>query len=187
MQQPIIGLGREGRGDRVERLFYIFVELCLLRAKPQDLPVSVFLLLITALLGLLTGTLAAMESFGGVAVALTAQLMDTLLLLGLLMAALRLAGRAARFLQTGSALCGTGVLINMASIPAQLLIPDDPSTAAGGDLWVLVYLILIGWALVVMGHIIRHAFELPLWAGIFAALNYFLIITWLIQDVFDLG
>jgi hypothetical protein len=165
----------------VGRLLNLFVDICLLRAGPQQLPASGFLLLVTALLGLLSGTVVIVASFGGVFPALQAQLLDLLLLLGLLRAGLVARGRQARFLQSAIALLGSGVVINLLVMPLQLAIGDDPAGSTIGGLAVLLYLALLLWSMVVMGHILHHAFNIHLTGGIVLSLGYFLFVNWLVQ------
>ncbi len=142
-----------------------------------------FLLVASALIGLATGTVVIAETFGGLANALSAQLLDLLLLLGLLRGGLGILGKEARFLQTGTAMFGTGALINLVTMPIQLLVDSNPSGSFMHDLGALLYIVLIIWAVVILGHILRNAFEIRLWGGILIALNYFLLINWLIQTL----
>ena len=168
------------------QLLNTFVDICLLRSGPQQLPSSSFLLALTALLGLVTGTLVIVESFGALGIALSAQFLDLLLLLSLLWVGLQLTGRGGRFLQTGAALCGSAVLINLVTMPIQLLVSDDPAGSLLTEFGVLAYILMVIWALVVVGHIVRHAFEIRLGGGILVALGYFLCVNWLVQSIFPL-
>ena len=171
----------------VGQLLNAFVDICLLRTGPQQLPSSVFLLSLTVLLGLMTGTLAVVESFGSLEVAAGAQLMDLMLLLSLLWIGLRLTGKGGRFFQTGAALCGSGTLINLVAMPLQLVVSGDPAGSLIKELGVLVYLFLIIWALVVAGHILRHAFEIRLVGGVLLAIGYFLLVNLLVQNMFPVA
>ncbi|HXK56931.1 MAG: hypothetical protein KDI74_05210 [Gammaproteobacteria bacterium] len=169
------------------RLLNVFVDICLLRAGPQDLPGSHFLVLLTASLSLLTGTLVIVGTFGSLDTALAAQLLDILLLLGLLRLVLQLTGKSARFPQTASALFGSGVLINLVTMPLQLLGSADSPASSGGGLSGLFYLALVIWALVIVGHIIRHTLEIRIAAGIAIALGYFLIVNYIVQSLFTVA
>ncbi|MCP4283322.1 MAG: hypothetical protein GY792_02545 [Gammaproteobacteria bacterium] len=169
------------------RLLNVFVDICLLRTGPQDLPGSAFLVLLTATLSLLTGTIVIVETFGSLANALTAQLLDILLLLGLLRLLLQAKGKSARFMQTASALFGSGVLINLVTMPLQLVASGDSSGSTANDLIGLFYLVFIIWAIVIVGHIIRHALEIRMVSGIVIALGYFLIANYIIQSLFTVG
>jgi hypothetical protein len=169
------------------RLLNVFVDICLLRAGPQDLPASSFLVLVTALLSLLTGTLVIVGTFGSLDTALAAQLLDILLLLGLLKLGLQLTDKSARYLQTAAALFGSGALINLVTMPLQLLESGDPRVSTASELSGLFYLVLIIWALVVVGHIVRHALGIRMAAGIMIALGYFLIVNYIVQSLFTVA
>jgi len=166
------------------RLLNVFVDICLLRAGPQDLPGSGFLVLLTALLSLLTGTLVIVGNFGSLGTALAAQLLDILVLLGLLRVVLQFTGKSARFLQTASALFGSGALINLVTIPLQLLDSGDAAASSAVGLSGLFYLVVVIWALVIVGHIVRQALEIGMAAGITIALSYFLIVNYIVQSLF---
>lgn len=181
--EPLFQFGDQGLG----RLLNVFVDICLLRAGPQDLPGSSFLLMVTALLSLLTGTLVVVGTFGSLGAALAAQSLDILLLLGLLKLLLQINSKPARFQQTAIALLGTGVLINLVAMPLQLIAPGDPSANVATELSGLLYLFLLVWALVIVGHIIRHAIEIKLANGIALALIYFLAVNFLVESLFTVG
>jgi hypothetical protein len=72
-------------------------------------------------------------------------------------------------------------------MPTQLMIGPDPATAPLGDLGVLLFLILVVWGLVVIGHILRHTFGIRLANGCLIAMGYFLLINWLVQALFVTG
>jgi hypothetical protein len=171
----------------VGKLLNLFVDICLLRAGPQALPASSLLLLLTALAGLLSGALVIVSSFAGMGVALGAQVLDLLLIAGLLRVVLAMKGLQARFLQTASALFGCGVVINLATMPVQLMADQQDSGSLSGDLGVVLYLFLLLWALVVVAHILRHALEIRFVAGLLLSLGYFLIVNWLVQLIFPVA
>ena len=166
------------------RLLNLFVDICLFRAGPQELPASPFLLWLTAALNLLTGTLVIVDMFGGAGQALLAQLLDMALMLGLLRAALTALGKGARFLQSASALLGAGTFINLITMPLQLTVGDNPSASLFGELAALLYLALILWALLVTAHILRHTLAIRFGAAVLVALGYFFMVNWLIQLLF---
>ena len=167
------------------KLLNLFVDICLLRAGPQDLPAARFLLWLTGVTSLITGTLVIVQGLGGLGRALLAQMLDLALMLGLLRALLTVTRRQARFLQTATALLGSGTFLNLVTMPLQLTMGRDASASPFGELAALLYLLLIVWALLVMGHILRHALEIRLAAANLAALGYFFLINLLIQMLFS--
>jgi hypothetical protein len=185
----MIGEGaRLGRDDRergsLNRLLVLFLEICLLRKGPQDVPSSPFLVAVTALLGLVTGVIALRGSFGGAWQAFLAQLIDLLLLTLLVFAGLRFLGRPGRLYQALAAFFGCGVLINLATLVAMGLAPPGDGAAVEGP-GAMLYLFVVIWALVVTAHIVRHTFEIAFLGGVAIAVAYSLLVNGLVQHLFQ--
>jgi hypothetical protein len=168
----------------VGKLLNVFFDICLLRAGPQALPSSSFLLSASALAGLLTGTIVIVDALGNVFTAFMAQLLDLLLLAMLLMTMLRLKGLESRFTQAATALFGCGALINLVTLPLPLLAPEEGAGQQAAGPAFFLYLALIIWALVVVGHIFRHALEIHLVRGILIAVGYFFAVNLAVQMLF---
>jgi len=154
-------------------LFNLFLDICLFRKGPQDTPASMALLKmglaaygLTSLLALLVGTAAP--------VAVLQTLVDMTLLSGLLYLALTLHQHPRRFVQTLSALTGAGTLLNLAALPLLIGINGQPPSE-NAPLSALLLLVLLVWSIAVMAHILRHAFNVPLWVGTLYALGYTLL------------
>ena len=74
-------------------------------------------------------------------------------------------------MQTAAAVYGVGVLFGLVMLVVQLLSDGfrlEPLAA-------MVNLVALGWIHVAMGHILRHALEMELWAGIVIAVGYTII------------
>lgn len=138
-----------------------FFDLCLLRANPQDLPASQTLLTLTFIFNVLVGVLLIGDVRPHPALALLESLFDAVLMLGLLGVMLFLRGQQARFQQTATALMGSGLLLGLVALPLLVLAGNGQ---AGGEpnLASLLLLMLVMWSMVVLGHILRHAFTLPM-------------------------
>ncbi len=170
----------------MNRLLAYFIDLCLLRAAPQDLPAS-GLMLGLALVAQLGVTLLLILSVTAETESVLGQgLMDLGLTLLALYAALSLLGRGGRFLQAATALLGSSALIGLVSIPLLRLATgpeDSPLTVAGA--WLL--LVMVGWGLLVAGHILRHTFELRLAQGVLIAAVFNLFSYAVVNAVFPVG
>jgi len=158
----------------LQALIYFFVELCLLRKGPQELPAS------SALLGLALGADLAVGVVIGLAagvsagIGLTRGAVEIALMLMLLYLALHFTRRLPRFTQTATALLGAGALIGLAAALPVAMLPageaEPPSALA-----VLLFLGLIAWSVLVAGHILRHTFGLTLGQGAVIALAFDLL------------
>ena len=167
-----------------------FVEICLLRLAPQDLPPSPLLLGIAvtghAGLGLLVASLyyplltAAAVSVTGTA------------LLGVLAYALLSArGHLERFSQTYAAFAGTGAVLEAIALPlAAMLEGGEPSGSGSGPpstvgaLLTIPWLALLVWSWVVSGHILRHALAVRLTVGIGISMAFFWLSAMIVHQLF---
>ncbi len=151
----------------MKALFNSAVALCLLRRAPQDLPASDILLWLLVILNLLVGSVMVMQAEFGFLRALLENLFGVAMLLSVLAAALGMRGRLARFNQTASAMLLSELLLSLFALP--LVAFGHRGESAESELLLLVVFI---WSIVVLGHILRHAFEISLNLGIAFALLY---------------
>lgn len=157
--------------ELVHPLIQFFVDLCLLRRAPQDLPASRVLfglvLAVDLSIALLLGAVVGLTPL----VAFAEGSLDAGGSLGLLYLALRLFDRRHRFFQTATALLGAGATLGfLALFPLTLLAGD--SQADSRDLAALLLLLLIAWSVLVTAHILRHGFDLRLTQGAMIAVAY---------------
>ncbi|HET8701120.1 MAG TPA: hypothetical protein VFL97_05595 [Nitrococcus sp.] len=146
------------------------LDICLLRATPQELPRSweLFGLTLIASLGL---SYPAALAYGPGAKPMAEILAGLLFTLGFIYGTLAFRGFKVRFIQTASAVFGTDAIITLAALPALHAI----SMGAAQDTFTLLAMAGIGiWNLLVLGHILRHALALPFPGGILVALGYIL-------------
>ncbi len=169
-------------------LIQFFVDLCLLRRNPQDLPASPALFGVVLSVALLGGVLLSVTAGSGVVAALAQSMLDLLLLLGVLHLALKVLDKRARYLQTATALLGADALIGfVALVPVGLAAPAGGAGEPGAELLLagLMFLALVAWSVLVVGHILRHALGLTLAQGIVIAIAFdvfsFIVISSLTQ------
>jgi hypothetical protein len=156
----------------VIELFRVFVDIALWRKGPQDLPPSMLLLAavvalncaLTLLFGMLLprpeGPFALRTAF------------EVALGLAWIWALLAIFGRAARFLQTATAIFGTSALLTP---PVLALIAVVLKLGQGSPLAAPVLFALLGvlvWYVLITAHILRSALELKLFVAIVLTLLY---------------
>lgn len=171
----------------VKPLLSLFINICLLRAKPQDVPASNTLMLLVMVIAVVSGMFGAGSLQGGVVAALMVGLLDVSLTLILLRLFLTMLGLSSRLMQTATALFGTGVILNLLSLPLLWLINTSEEHSANQSLGGLLYLLLLGWSLVIMGHILRHSFKLHFSVGLLMAIGYFMLVNSLAQMLLPAG
>jgi hypothetical protein len=166
-------------------LFRFFLQLCLLRTRPQDLPSSEVLLGLTAAVNVVIGAVVVTPTLGSPMTALMASLLDTLVLGGAVWLLLRFRDHPARFVQTATAALGVSAVIAVLSLPLQWMLPADAESVTGtAEAASLLFLVLIIWLQVALGHVLRHALDVSLALGIGLAFLYSMISGVVIQSLF---
>ncbi len=126
-------------------------------------------------------------TFGGVYPPFLPQLIDLVLVILLLRISLTLVGKPGRWVQAATALFACGTIINLLSMPLQLLIGGDPATSDIGGLGAVIYLLLVVWGLVIVAHIARHTFEVDMRHGLLISISYFLLVNAIVDSLFQVG
>ena len=170
--------------EPVMQLIKVFWDICILKAAPQDLPASNFLLALTLSAYFATGVLVASFQWS-ITEAILAALLDTVLLSILSGAVLWARQLSARYLQTLTALTGSGAVMAIVAVP--LVMWQSLVGAADGNVptlpsWLL--LIWTVWNVVVVGHILRHALSTLFALGLGLAAVYAYITFQLMKILF---
>ena len=167
-------------------LIHPFVQICLLRMKPQDLPSSGTLLALVLAAHTLVGVAVAAVNlrFGQ---ALAAGVIDTALMCGLTVGLLMLRTLRERTVQTLTALAGAGAVIGFVAYPVSIWLHDahqanEPSPALG-----ILLLGVLGWSLVVSAHIFRHALSAPYYVGLLISVVFYWISVRILSGLFPLA
>ena len=167
----------------MQQFLRIFVDIVLWRRGPQDLPVStlLFALTVAAYLAVSVVQLALLrESPGTWAFFLVA---DPLLLGAWVWLVLRLFSRGERFVQTASAVFGTGAVLGVALyLPMQLIMTLLGQEPASGLAQLFALLLVVAFTLVT-GRIFKLATDSNLFTGIAVSLTYFLLVNYLVGVV----
>ncbi len=165
---------------QVQQFLRIFVDIVLWRRGPQDLPAS------SLLLGI---SVAAYVAVSAVQLALLGEtaatwlffiVVDPLLLGAWVWLVLQLYGHRERFVQTVSAVFGTGAVLGIGLyLPLQLIVTGLGYEPASGLAQFFALLLVVAFALVT-GRIIKLATDSNLFTGIAVSLTYFLLINYLV-------
>lgn len=143
-------------------LIRTFTGLCLLRTAPQDVPYSRALLFIALGAYVMMSYILALLSTGPTT-AMVLAVIDGGMLVGLAIGGLWVLSLPSRNTQLITALAGSGAIWQLAAFPVAGLLSAQPAateptvvTQVGG----LLYLALVVWAIAIIGHILRHAFNM---------------------------
>lgn len=160
-------------------------KICRFQWGPQDLPGSRNLFIVTLLLYLLISTIISGFELEPER-ALLASIAEVALMLGVVRLMLWVRDLWPRFQQTATALLGTGTLFGFVAVPLMWwrFQYQDPAEAL---LPSLVLFTLFIWSVAVTGHILRHALNVPYYAGVALSLLYTYISVTLLRALFVTG
>ena len=151
-----------------------FGYMCLLKYRPQDVPASRELLLLSVVSYLLLDFLLA-ELDENITDALPAALVDTVFLLVFVLVLLLLCRKVNRWTQTVTALAGTGIVFGLLLLPGVIFLSGpNAMTPIQPILSILLYLVLI-WYVVVLAHIFRHTLSSSFALGACVSVIYLLL------------
>lgn len=165
------------------QLIKLFWDICAVKAAPQDLPASSFLLVLAVLAYFVTGAVVAAFQWP-LSQAVLAAFLDTVFLTVLSRVLLWARMLSGRFVQTLTALAGSGAVMTVIALPLvmwQSFVGVTDANAPTLPSWLLMIWMI--WNVVVVGHILRHALStvLPLGIGLAAVYAY---ITFQLMRIF---
>jgi len=165
------------------RLIKIWLDICLLRAGPQDVPVSRVLLWLSLAAYLLVSFVLSLPGYSS-AVAARVAGVDLVLLVVFATAPLYLLNKTARIGQTLTALAGSGALLGLLALPLIQVLFEGQDSGEIPSFAAMVWLILVGWSLLVVAHIMRHALSVAFAVGLGVAILYTLVAMQVIGTLF---
>ncbi len=159
-------------------LFMAFFDICRLRKGPQDIPASKNLLSLSLFFYGLLSILLVMLS-DSIERAILSGLLEVVLIMAFTMALLQIRSKTERWVQTVTALSGTGIILSLFALPIYILLSMNGASEANNPVYGMGLLILAGlacWNVIIMAHILRNALEVTMLSGIIFAIVYIWII-----------
>ena len=156
----------------MQPLLKIFVDICLFRAKPEQLPYSFFLMMLCIITYVATGMAVSLinQSLGK---AILIVVVDTAMMLSFIFVGLWIRNFLNRAIKTITAIAGTGTLFTIVGLPLMMALNNQPKDQT--SIASLLVLIVVIWNVGVLGHILRNALSMPSWVGVTIALMYFYV------------
>jgi len=161
-----------------------FIDICLLRAGPQDLPASTVLLVLTLIAYCTAGLLLSLVNTS-LANAILLVVVDVLMFAGLAYLILWIKLLTVRFVQALTALAGSGAILEFSIWP--VVYWQQLSTTTDGPGMLIASLILwlwLFWNIAVVGHILRHTLSTTFFNGALLSLMYMFISISVIRTLF---
>ena len=171
------------RTDQINRWLASWLQQCLLRRAPQDDPPSYSALQWSVVAYVLMDLLhAGVGSAWPVSLGMT--LLDTLVMILFVWVVLRLMKKPARFVQTPTALAGTGTVLGVLGLPVILQAAQTQAEDGPAGMLALGWLLMLGWSIAVQAHIFRHALSAGYSAGLLLAGLHTVLIVTLVETLF---
>ena len=156
----------------MQPLLKIFVDICLFRAKPEQLPYSYFLMMLCIITYVATGMAVSLVN-QSLSKAILIVVVDTAMMLSFIFVGLWIRNFLNRTVKTITAIAGTGTLFTIVGLPLMMALNNQPKDQT--SIFSLLVLIIVIWNVGVLGHILRSALSMPSWVGITIALMYFYV------------
>ncbi len=157
----------------MDRILLRFIEICRLKAGPQDLPASTLLMSIALLA---YGAIALMLTVGekGPGTAIQVALVDTLLLAGLTYIVLWVLDLTVRYVQMVTAMAGTCALLELLLWP--LLMLQQYGADGGGTFFIVIATVLLWlwliWEVAIIANIFKHGLDTSIWMALLISFFY---------------
>jgi hypothetical protein len=138
-----------------------FLDICFLKAGPQDLPNSTWLMKFSLVVYFAFALISQLLEYS-LSMSLAAAIAELILMMLIVAILLQLRGYSERFNQTVTAMAGTGTIISLIALPLVNLasgISPDQMTFTDNVIMVLIMTVLL-WSLMVTAHIFRNALEI---------------------------
>jgi len=160
-----------------------FLDICLLRKGPQDLPKSTVLLYMCLTLYTVFDVLLTLQA-RSIEDALLVSLVDVCFLLAVTFFILKQHHHLDRWIQTITALCGTGVILGIFIFPLVYGGAQNQYETWLQQIIILLFLVMVIWNIAVLAHIVRHAISSSMGIGIMIAILYIWMSSLLISMLF---
>ncbi len=151
-----------------------FIQICLFKAGPADVPASHWFLKLVCVVYFLMGVMVSHIDHDW-PVSFATSLTDTLLLLLVCWFLLYLRGMTGRFIQMATAMAGTGAIMGIIGWPVLWLFRQVEPHGQLTSLVLLLVLVLMFWSLFITAHIFRHALEVRPGMAVILTVGYTIV------------
>lgn len=166
------------------QLFRLFFDICLLQRGPRDVPASRWLFHFTVLAYLGSSLLLLVLDGGPFWQSVVKAALDLAVLMGIVQGVLYWRRLQDRVLQTLTALLGTGVVLALIALPVVRWLYLGAASGQVEALPAMLWLVMLVWNIVVIGHIMRHALEVQMVWGVLVGMGYLTVSVTLIELLF---
>jgi hypothetical protein len=143
-----------------------YIDLCLFKASPADMPSSAFFMRLTLCLYFVVGVLISLIDMEWMNSVLTS-VADTIFMIVAVALLVKVRGLEVRFQQTLTALAGAGIFIGLLSIPILIWFYQVPEPQQAEHYSMIFLVAIMMWSLMVTSHIFRYALDVGIGMSMF--------------------
>jgi len=139
-----------------------YIDLCLFKASPADMPASANLLKLTLLVYFSVGVAICLMDMGWT-MSLFSSFSDMIFMIFMIIAVgllLQIHGLQIRFQQTLMALSGAGICLGLVSLPVVIWFNSIAEAEQASSYAMLFMIIIMFWGLMITSHIFRYALDI---------------------------
>lgn len=162
-------------------LIFRFLDICLLRSGPQDLPASLFLLRVVVVLSVIVGVFLNLQT-EELSQSLMIALFNVVWLTAFVYIGLQLSGKLARFRQSLIALMGTNVILGLLIMPFMYSLVAADLNSEPAPITFQIFLLLLIWDITVFAHIVRDSLNIRFGYGFMISFAY-LFLSWMVIEM----
>lgn len=163
-----------------------YMDICLFRKRPQDLPAARELFWLTIFMYTVMSSILSYPS-QSLWVALITGCVESIMLMLITYLFLYLRSVPERWLQTSTALAGAGLIFSLLALPLFYLRVFILSGASAQSFVVMLILCLVFWNISVMSYIFRNALSSSYFMAVLGAVCYISIVTLTLQGLFPVS
>lgn len=169
--------------NQYKSLWHIFWGICVFKNGPQDVAIS-YSLIKWVFIGYVTVGAVLFFSSTPTTIAIVISFTETILLTGFVYLLLSLFAVSERFLQTITALYGTGAIITSLSVPIVFYIDESVRHEQSAGIAGLLLLAVVCWSYTIMAHILHKAIEKSLGVSLLLTFCYLYLSYKIISVIF---
>jgi hypothetical protein len=136
-----------------------YIDLCLFKASPADMPASANLLKLTLLVYFSVGVAICLMDMGWT-MSLFSSFSDMIFMIIAVGLLLQIHGLQIRFQQTLMALSGAGICLGLVSLPVVIWFNSIAEAEQASSYAMLFMIIIMFWGLMITSHIFRYALDI---------------------------
>lgn len=153
------------------KLILRFIDICLFKSGPADIPASHWLFKLSLIIYFIIGVIVSRVDSNW-EISLFTSLIDLVVMIAFTAILLKSRGMLNRYQQTVTAMAGAGSCLGIVAIPVLVLFNSVSEQVQTSSLVMLLVIALMLWSLMITAHIFRQALEIKAGTAVMITIIY---------------